>query len=74
MGETGTSEQITFSARGGDRYRIWVDNWTFEPQSYELTLTNNQGVVPTEGDAGLELSPGPVRSEHKPTGAQKIRR
>jgi hypothetical protein len=72
--ETGTSEQIAFSARGGDRYRIWVDNWTFEPQSYELTLTNNQGVVPTEDDAGLELSPGPVRSGPKPAGAQKIRR
>jgi hypothetical protein len=71
VSETGTSEQITFSARGGDRYLVWVDNWTFEPQSYQLTLTNNQGVVPAEG--GAELSPGPVGSGHKPTGARKIR-
>jgi hypothetical protein len=71
--ETGTSEEVTFTARAGERYRVWVDNWSFEPQSYELTLTNNQGVLATGDDTGLELSHGGRPGGGKPAGARKIR-
>jgi hypothetical protein len=73
VAETGTSEQVTFSARSGERYFVWVDNWSFEPQSYQLAYTENPGVLPAESSAGLELSSTPVRGGPKPAGAVKIR-
>jgi hypothetical protein len=74
VAETGTSEQISFSARGGERYRVWVDNWSFEPQSYQLTLTDMQGMLPVEGGStDSALSPDAVRRVHKAAGTRKIR-
>jgi hypothetical protein len=71
--ETGTSEQITFSARAGDHYHVWVDNWTFQAETFWLTYTSPQGVTLSAGDAGVERSSGAVYSGQKPAGARKLR-
>ena len=71
--DAGTSEQIRFSANSGERYRVWIDNRSFEPQSYELTPTNNQGALPAGDDTGVELSRGTGSTARKLAGARKIR-
>ena len=73
VGEIGTSEQVTFSARSGVTYRVWVDNFTSKAQTYWLTFTNAQGVAPVAGEAELVRSSGAAFSDRKPAGAQKIR-
>ena len=73
VGEIGTSEQVTFSARAGEHYRVWVDNFSAKAQTFWLSYTTTQGVTLSAGDAGLERSSRAVYGGQKPAGARKIR-
>ena len=71
--DTGTSERFSIGARAGERYRVWVDNWSMTPQSYWLTILNTPGFLATEGGTDLALSKEAVRMRRKPADARKIR-
>ena len=73
FGETGTSERLSVGIRAGDRYRVWVDNWSMAPQSYLLTMLSAPGFLATEGGTDMELSKAAVRVGRKPADARKIR-
>jgi hypothetical protein len=70
---TGTSEYITFAARGGDHFHVWVDNFELHPVTYFLTSWNAPGFAAVQRDADPVFSAGPVSRGHKPADAKKIR-
>jgi hypothetical protein len=73
VGDSGTSEWFSFGARAGDRYRVWVDNFSMTPQPYWLSVLNTPGFLATEGGADTALSKDAVRMGRKPADARKIR-
>jgi len=73
VGETGTSEQILFTARAGERYHVWVDSWSAQSQTYWLSFTNTLGAAALAADVELVRSPEAFRGGKKPASAQKIR-
>jgi hypothetical protein len=73
VGDTGTSERLSVGIRAGDRYRVWVDNWSMAPQPYSLTMLTAPGFLATEGGTDMELSKAAVRVGRRPADARKIR-
>jgi hypothetical protein len=69
---TGTSEHIAFTARGGDRFHVWVDNFEYHPVTYFLTTWNVPGVAEGAGDAAPVFSAGPVSRGKKPADTRKM--
>ncbi len=73
VSDTGTSERFSVGIRAGDRYRVWVDNWSMTPQPYSLTMQNTPGFLATEGGTDLALSKEAGRMGRKPADARRIR-
>jgi hypothetical protein len=71
--ETGTSERLSVGVRAGDRYRVWVDNWSTAPQPYWLTILNTPGMLATEGGTEQSLSKSAASTARRPAGTRKIR-
>ena len=69
--EEGTSERSSIGVRAGDRYRVWVDNWSTTPQPYWLTVLTAPGALATEGGTDQALSKGAARIVRRPPGARK---
>jgi len=66
--DSGTFERLTRAARGGDRFFVWVDNFTNQAQTYTLSL-GFQGFTTTAGDLEFEET----RGISKPSGHSKRR-
>ena len=73
VSDTGTSERFSAGIRAGERYRVWVDNWSMTPQSYSLTMQNTPGFLATEGATDVALTKEAGRVGRKPADARKIR-
>jgi hypothetical protein len=69
--EAGTSERLSVGVRAGDRYRVWVDNWSTTPQPYWLTILNAPGMLATDGGADQGLSKSAVSIARRPAGTRK---
>jgi len=68
-----TSERLSIGVRAGDRYRVWVDNFSKAPQPYWLTLLNAPGMLATEGGTEQALSKSTAGIARRPADARKIR-
>lgn len=62
---SGTSERITRSVRGGDTFYAWVDSFTNRSQTYTLSLALS-AVAPTGGNIQLTLDGAQIMDSRKP--------